>query len=141
MKMMKEYRYLGSAPHLAFTSILIGMVFWQQLVTSTEQNDITPLGLAATTLVFGVFVAYCYKFTVTTKSPEPLRLKKLPMSVLIINLGFLSVLFPIMVFVMMFSLVGQATQKAEYVMSVTYGLSILIGIKAILSAPRDKTKQ
>lgn len=130
--MKNYYGYLGSAPHLAFTSILIGSVFWQQFMTSTHKDGITLPGIAATALVFGLFLGYCYKIVVTNNSPEPLPLKMLPLSVLIINLSLLGMLFPI---------TGQASDHSEYVMSVTYVLSIAVGIFAIFSAPRDKVKQ
>ncbi len=45
MEMIEEYGYLGSAPHMAFTSILIGVVFWQQLVSSIQPDEITLGGL------------------------------------------------------------------------------------------------
>ena len=139
--MKKHYGYLGSAPHLAFTSVLIGSVFWQQFMTSTHKDGITLPGIAATALVFGLFLGYCYKIAVTNNSPEPLPLKMLPLSVLIINLSLLGMLLPIMVFVLLFSATGQASDNSEYVMSLTYVLSIAVGIYAIFSAPRDKVQQ
>ncbi|WP_180099628.1 hypothetical protein [Acinetobacter sp. YH12153] len=141
MKMIKEYRYLGSAPHLAFTSILIGSVYWQQFMTSIHKDGSALPGIAATALVYGLFLGYCYKIAVTTNSPEPLPLKTLPLSLLIINLSLLGILLPVMAFVLLFSATGQASDNSDYVMSLTYVLSIAVGIYAIFSAPRDKVKQ
>lgn len=141
MEMIEEYGYLGSAPHMAFTSILIGVVFWQQLVSSIQPDEITLGGIAATAVVFGAFLTYCYKYAITNSSPEPLRLKPLPLSVLILNLVLLGMLLLKMLFVLMFSVTGQATDNAEYVMSATYVLSIAVGIIALFTALRDKAKQ
>ncbi|QIC72050.1 MULTISPECIES: hypothetical protein [Acinetobacter] len=139
--MKKYYGYLGSAPHLAFTSILIGSVYWQQFMTSIYKDDIALPGIAATAVVFGLFLGYYYKIAVTNDSPEPLRLKPLSLSILILNLVLLGMSFPIIVFVLWFSATGQASDHSKYVMSVTYVLSIAVGIFAIFSAPRDKMKQ
>ena len=55
MEMMEEYGYLGSAPHMAFTSILIGVVFWQQLVSSIQPDEITLGGIAAIAVARGMY--------------------------------------------------------------------------------------
>lgn len=133
---MKEYRYFGSAPHLAFTSILVGAVFWQQFVVSTEKNGMTLLGIGVTTLVLGLLLLYGYKFVVVKSFPEPLRLKKLPLSLLIMNLALLGFVFSDVV-PMMRNLSEQAS-FAEFKIILAYSVSILIGVNAIISAPKLK---
>lgn len=133
---MNEYRYFCSAPHLAFTSILLGAVFWQQFVVSTEQNGMTLLGIGITTLLLVLLLLYCYKFSFVKISPEPLRLKKLPLSLLIMNLALLGFVFSDVV-PMMRNLSEQAS-FAEFKIILAYTVSILVGINAIIMARKPK---
>lgn len=133
---MNKYRYFGSSPHLAFTSILLGAVFWQQFIVSTEQNGMTLLGIGVTTLVLVLLLLYCYKFSFLKIFPEPLRLKKLPLSLLIMNLALLGFVFSEVVPIM--RSLSEQTSFAEFKIILAYTVSILIGIGAIITAPKLK---
>lgn len=135
---MKERRYLGSAPHLAFTSILIGAAFWH-LYLSLDAQEINLLGISSVVVFFGLLLAYGYKCVFNNTSSEPFRLNTPMLSLVIMNMVLLGLMLPKMLVIMLN--LSQQTSFAELKVIVNYIGSILLGIQALLSAPKGKPKQ